>query len=285
MEAVDNKNLMPDQGRESDPSTDSEICVAFGEETDPIVWVRMQAEEQKKSEEATRELAPDAYRLSRMTEAVLCGRYRRGKNSMNASDLLAYFGETRQRRIRSKDFSEDTGKDMLPSTNEEQTALTPAPKGALERVGRVTQIASANWKRLTALSRGWFDSAAPDRSNARKSFPLSAFAAIAAVAVSLMLIVASSILVMRGEGQLNGLNDEILSAYTELSDLQAELEVRDDLLIIRDIAVNEYGMVSEEYVRAEYISLASADSIEAYEEEREEVMELSALLSAIGVKK
>lgn len=285
MEKANNQEWISHQGREARIPVDAESCAPFSEEIDPIVLVRMQAEEQKRSEEATRELAPDAYRLSRVTEAVLCGCYRRGKNSMNASDLLAYFRETRQRRIKTLDFSEDTGRDELPQREEPQTAVVPAASGALERVGQVTRAVGSGCKRMRALMETWVDKSTPDASAARKSFPLSAFAAIAAVAVSLMLIVASSVLIMRAERQLNGLNDEILSAYTEMSDLQAELEVRDNLLIIRDIAVNEYGMVSEEYVRTEYISLASADSIEAYEEEREQALELSALLSAIGVKK
>ena len=285
MEAIENKELISDQGRESQVLEDSGIHVAFGEGIDPVAQVRMQAEEQRRSEEATRELAPDAYRLSRVTEAVRCGRYRKGKSNMSASDLLAYFKETRQRRIRSLDFSEDTGRDELPEQDVSQTAVALTEQKVLAPVGRVTRTLGIGWKDLTTLTDTWFDRSAPDTSSVRKSFPISAFAAIAAIAVSLMLIVASSVLIMRAEGQLDGLNDEILSAYTEMKDLQAELEVRDDLLVIRDIAVNEYGMVGEEYLRTEYISLASADSIEAYEEEREQALELSALLSAIGVKK
>jgi hypothetical protein len=43
-------------------------------------------------------------------------------------------------------------------------------------------------------------------------------------------------------------------------------------------------MVAEDYVKMDYISLRSEDSVEAYEEERGESVGLSALLSAIGWK-
>ena len=62
------------------------------------------------------------------------------------------------------------------------------------------------------------------------------------------------------------------------------LEIRDDLRLIRRIAMEEYGMVGEEYVRMQYLTLTNEDLIEVYEEEKEQAMELSALLSAIGVK-
>ena len=139
-------------------------------------------------------------------------------------------------------------------------------------------------KSLKESANEWFDTTEPDTSNVKKRFPLSAFAAIAAVAVSLMLIVASSVLLTRAESRMSQLNEEISTAYSVANDLQAELETRDNLLLIRQIATEEYGMVNEEFVRTQYITMETEDSIETYEEEKNEGAGLSALLSAIGIR-
>ncbi|MBQ8214226.1 MAG: hypothetical protein IJZ80_09470, partial [Clostridia bacterium] len=70
----------------------------------------------------------------------------------------------------------------------------------------------------------------------------------------------------------------------QAEELKSDLEVGNDLLEIRQIATEEYGMVAEDYVKMDYISLRGDDSVEVYQEEREESVGLSALLSAIGLK-
>ena len=105
-----------------------------------------------------------------------------------------------------------------------------------------------------------------------------------AVAVSLMLIVASSVMVKQGENMVNELTLQAADVSGEIAELKSDLNVQNDLLEIREIAVNELGMVSEEYVKMSYLSLGATDSIEAFEEEREQTIGISALLSAIGVK-
>ena len=53
---------------------------------------------------------------------------------------------------------------------------------------------------------------------------------------------------------------------------------------IRRIAIEEYGMVDEDYLKMHYISLGAEDSVEQYEDEGEKKVGLSALLSALGIK-
>ncbi|MBQ8431817.1 MAG: hypothetical protein IJX28_02930 [Clostridia bacterium] len=245
--------------------------------------VRQAAREQIKKEEATRALAPNAYRMSGLSDAAICGIYRKGKHYMAASDLLLYFSETRQKRISQVDFSQpcDLGTELIREEGEE-TRLCPAKPTRAQRMLQAVQKGTRGFQ--TALPT-WFDAAAPDTKDTKKTFPFSAFAAILAIAVSLMLIVASSVLLTRAENRVSQLNSELLTAYDEMTELQSDLDVRDDLLVIRRIAVEEYGMVGEEYVRMQYISLQQEDSIEAYEEERASTVELSALLSAMGIKK
>ena len=278
METVEIKNVAPAGGDGLQISAESQLCAfsRYYAERGLCRSVKQEAQKQKKQEKATRELAPDAYRLSTMSDVAVGNCYRRGKESMAASDLLLYFRETRQRRIRNVDFSETS----VEAPKEEPT-LTVVEKKSHGLSDRIRE----GRKNLKEAFPTWFDASEPDTTNVKKRFPLSAFAAIAAVAVSLMLIVASSVLVMRGESRTAELNKQITAAYSESGDLQAKLETRDNLLLIRQIATEEYGMVDEEYVRTQYITLATEDSIETYGKDTEETgMSLSALLSAIGIR-
>lgn len=287
METVEIKNCAPARGNGLQISAESQLC-AFSRQYSHrglCKSVKQEAQRQKAQEEATRELAPDAYRMSSLSDAAIGGCYRRGKDSMAVNDLLIYFHETRQRRIRNTDFSEDTGRDLFPAEKEEASS-GPAmiEEKEIGTTKRISLALRAEHKRLKESAPEWFDPSVPDASGIKKRFPLSAFAAIAAVAVSLMLIVASSVLITRAESRTSQLNKEIMAAYSASSDLQAKLETRDNLLLIRRIATEEYGMVDEEYVRMQYITLSDEESIETYEEEKGQGTGFSALLSAIGIR-
>jgi hypothetical protein len=113
---------------------------------------------------------------------------------------------------------------------------------------------------------------------------LSAFAAILAVAMSLMLVVASSVMIYHGESRLNTLKIEASDLSDEIFEMKNDLGAKTDLLAIRDVAVNEFGMVSEAYVRQEYLASDAEDSIVVYEDEGEQMIGLGALLNALGIK-
>lgn len=249
--------------------------------------VQNSAMEQKEREEKTRELAPDAYRLSLCSEAMINGRYRRGKETMSAGDLVRYFYEIRNDKIRHADFTGNTGMDECPALSEaeQSRAVVSAetPKPSFLRA-RVRALPAKLGKRLGEAAPTWFDAAQPDASKESKRFPVSAFAAILAVAASLMLIVASSILLTRAESNISRLNREIRATSSEVAELKSDFEVQNDWLEIRRIAMEEYGMVEEDYVKMEYISLTPEESVETFEEEREKSVGLSAILSAIGIK-
>ncbi|MBQ1963608.1 MAG: hypothetical protein II369_05775, partial [Clostridia bacterium] len=262
MESVDVKSVTPNSESGLQISAEQQLCAISRYYSDRGLRksVLQDAQKQKEQEKNTRELAPDAYRMSSLSDAAIEGCYRRGKSSMAVNDLMIYFNETRARRICNTDFSENTGAD---EENREENSLAVAKEASPRLVDRIR----AGHKSLKEAAPTWFDSAEPDTSGVKKRFPLSAFAAIAAVAVSLMLIVASSVLVTRAESKTAQLNDQITAAYAESGDLRAKLETRDNLLLIRRIATEEYGMVDEEYVRTQYITLADKDTIETYEEE------------------
>ncbi|MBR3894929.1 MAG: hypothetical protein IKJ35_07265 [Clostridia bacterium] len=289
MACTENKIYTPSAEAPTGASAGS--CVALlPEQTasqDLVRTVQMCAEAQRRREEKTRALDPEAYRLSTCNEAAMNGRYRRGKESMSAGDLVRYFYEIRNDKIRHADFSGNDGMDVCPAAvaESEAGAVVEAEQSAPSLLrARVRALPARVCKQIRESAPTWFDAARPDSSKESRRFPFSAFAAILAVAASLMLIVASSILLTRAEDNVNKLRLQIQSTSDEVAELKSDFEVKNDWLEIRRIAMEEYGMVEEDYVKMEYISMPSEDSVEVFEEEREKQVGLSAILSAIGIK-
>lgn len=251
--------------------------------------VRDSAEAQKRREAETAAQAPDAYRLSSMSAAAVTGIYKRGKETMSANDLLRYFGETRARRIRNADFSGNTGMDVCEGSpiKGESTALTVSQesKRLPAFVLRARKLSASVGKHIKMSAPAWFDATRADTGKERTRFPVSAFAAVIAVATSLMLIVASSVLLTRAESNISRLQTQISDASAEAAKLRSDFEVQNNLLEIRRIAIEEYGMVEEDYLKTDYLSLSTQDSVESFDAERDDKVSLSALLSAIGIGK
>lgn len=246
------------------------------------------AAEQIKREEETRKLAPDAYRLSAMSEAAINGHYRKGKDTMSASDVILYFSETRNRRIRNIDFaSMDGGEPMTDPENEECHVVEVGAEyaSAVTLPKQLGAVAKTVGNKLAKAVPTWFNGDKADTSGETRRFPLSAFAAMLAIALSLMLIVASAIMLNRAENTVSELRQELDTVAGEVSELSASFEVQNDLREIRRIAVEEYGMVSEEYIKMQYLTLNGEESVEAFEEETKTNVSLDAILSALGIKK
>lgn len=249
--------------------------------------VAISAEEQVKAEMKTCALAPVAYRLSALSDSAVSGIYRRGKETMSSGDLLRYIGETRARRIQNKDFSEDVGiyesaDPKYTAESEDETALVVADERPKSVARSVASLPHTVMERLPTWFQGGHSSTTV---KSAKKFPFSALAAMVAVAISLMLIVASSVMLTRAESRISALTLEADALSNEISELRSDVEVNNNLLQIREIATNEYGMVEGEYVEMNYLDLQGSETIEVYEDEREGGIGLSALLSAMGIKK
>ena len=255
--------------------------------------VAAQNAEQIEKEQETRKLAPEAYRLSSMSDAAVKGRYRHGKEAMSGKDLIQYFNETRAIRTRNEDFSVLPASDDSVLSGENEKACHSVVKyeeqvTLKEKIAalpaQIRQLPAKTVQFIRTSAPAWFDLSPVDTTSGTRRFPLSAFAAIIAVAVSLMLIVASSVMIHHGEKRVSQLTVELSELAGEVSDLQSELNVKNDLLAIRDIATEEFGMVEEKYVKMQYLSMGSGDSIEVFEEKKQETVGISAILSAIGLK-
>ncbi len=255
--------------------------------------VEKDTEAQLRREEQLRSEEPTYYRLSTLSEDYVEERYRHGKEVMDGEDLLEYFGETRAMRAETEDFAKTLPADELVKSGEAEKPCVVSVRGETrqrmrERISALPQavrrLPEQTVERVKISTPLWFNGAKADSSREARRFPLSAFAAILAIAMSLMLVVASSVLVNHAENRLNTLKIEVSHVASEVSDIQAELSVGTDVIALREVAVNELGMVDEDFVRMEYVSNDTEDSIVILEEEESESIGLSAILNALGIK-
>ena len=107
--------------------------------------------------------------------------------------------------------------------------------------------------------------------------------AVAGTAISLMLIVSGSVLISGASRDVKGLEKELNQLKAEENDLALELDMKNDVNVLRTRATNELGMIRKEYVEANYLDTRGSDSIEAYEKTEEENVGIAAILSAFGL--
>ena len=106
---------------------------------------------------------------------------------------------------------------------------------------------------------------------------------IAGVAISLMLIVSGSVMLNDATREVKELENEVREMQREEELLQLELDMKNDVNVLRDKAVNELGMRDKEYVEAFYLNTMGTDSIESHESKQSDGIGFSTILSAFGI--
>ena len=108
--------------------------------------------------------------------------------------------------------------------------------------------------------------------------------AMAGVAVSLMLIVSGSVLLSGANREVKELENELKQLEKTEEQLTLELEMKNDVNVLRDRASGDLGMIRKEYVDANYLGNVGKDGIEAFEKEEDDKgVGISAILSAFGI--
>lgn len=89
--------------------------------------------------------------------------------------------------------------------------------------------------------------------------------------------------------QINEFTQDISALQTRLSELQKQeeelrldVELKNDLRVIEDAAVNEFGMVKADEVKKQYVFIGNEDKIEVIEPETTEDSLINTVMSSIG---
>jgi len=77
-----------------------------------------------------------------------------------------------------------------------------------------------------------------------------------------MLVVVNAVSINKMKLETTQMNSELEKLIEREDELTLELEKRDDLRYIREIAVNQYGMIDKKHATKHYISLDKEDKVE-----------------------
>ena len=95
----------------------------------------------------------------------------------------------------------------------------------------------------------------------RTPFPLGAVFMTLIFGMVLAFVVHSSVRINEANSALSDLQAGIALQNAELRALELEIETRNDLRVIEDIAINQLGMTKKENINKEYISLCEEDNV------------------------
>ena len=113
-------------------------------------------------------------------------------------------------------------------------------------------------------------------------FPFAYVTLVVVCAIMAMVLIMSYSEVNEYESMINTLNTKQAALEETADKLELQLERRDDIRTIENIAVGHIGMVNSDVATTKYISVSAEDRVEILRSEEEEKGGFSALLSALG---
>ncbi len=255
--------------------------------------VRLDAKRQEREEALSHAMAPGAYIMAEKVSDGKADKYRtglyKGERHMTADDFVRYYHD--QRSYKMPNYNIRT---VQPAAAEQEGRATggQSPKKALwltvtEQVPQSVRkyLESPATARLAELSREWFPIEKEEKCEKTdaKKLPAGVLGAMLAVTLSCVMIVGSSVMVSLSIREASILQSELDALNKQYTTLDTELSLKNDMLEIERIAVQEYGMVRSDFVSTQVLTTQSENTVEVYEPKSEFGRGLSNLLSAIGI--
>jgi hypothetical protein len=171
------------------------------------------------------------------------------------------------------------------SASEDVKIYTPSAKAKKSFETRVFSVIDPkNVDRIKAVANDWLpkeEIIVAKRQKKDRSIK-GMLLGIAGVAISLMLIVSGSVMLNEATRDVKKLENEVRALQKEEELLKLELDMKNDVNVLRDKAVGELGMIDKQYVEAFYLNTMGADGIESYESDKTKNVGFSTILSAFG---
>lgn len=115
----------------------------------------------------------------------------------------------------------------------------------------------------------------------KSKLPVKFIVSIAVAATSLMLIVSGAVISSKANMELYAAENRLKELRVYEAELDAALEVKNDLVYIEDVARNKLGMIDREYATVSYLDSDTDDMVEIYEK-TEDRSAFYAILNALG---
>ena len=255
--------------------------------------VRLDAKRQEREEALSHAMAPGAYIMAERVSDGKADKYRtglyKGERHMTADDFVRYYHD--QRSYKMPNYSVR----VAEATREQEAEQGgQSPKKALwltvtEQMPQSVRkyLESPATARLSELSQDWFPSEQEQKCDKAeiKKMPAGVLGAMLTVTLCCVMIVGSSVMVSLSLREASILQNKLDALDKQYTTLNTELSLKNDMLEIERIAVEEYGMVRSDFISTQVLTTESENSVEVYEPSNEFGQGLSNLLSAIGIVK
>ena len=232
------------------------------------------ADENRSREERVRRANPNAYVDSASSHSP--EKFKTGNDGggtyMTSDDFLRYYQKLREPKApegvtrSEEEYDKAQQKDEVKAQSKKERRLAIRKliaqklKGLIDRVKRPRESVL---ELIEQTNKGFPEDKPENRANARaKKVPRGVLPLIACVIASLFLIVCSSVMVSRAKSDVARLEVRIQELEEIRERLESELDTKNDMINIHDIATNQYGMVGIEYVESKYIYIEREDKIE-----------------------
>ena len=154
-----------------------------------------------------------------------------------------------------------------------------------EKLGEIGIIPIRPKKLIETVGRGFPDAEVQGEVKVKgKGMPKGMLFTVMILFVSLLLIVTSSVMVSRTESDISRLESRLEELKEQEAKLSVDLEVKNNMIDIKEIAESEYGMVSAEYVASRYIHIDREDKI-ILDKSYADKSAIIRLFEALGLKK
>jgi cell division protein FtsL len=253
--------------------------------------VRTDAKRQEREEALSHAMAPGAYIMAERVSDGKADKYRtglyKGERHMTADDFVRYYHD--QRSYKMPNYSVRA---TVAEQQEAEVTGGQSPKKALwltltEQMPESVRkyLESPATARLAEISRDWFPIEKEQKCEKSevKKMPAGVLGAMLTVTLCCVMIVGSSVMVSLSVREASILQNKLDALDKQYTTLNTELSLKNDMLEIERIAVEEYNMVRSEYVPTQVLTTESENTVEVYEQKSEFGKGLSNLLSAIGI--
>ena len=253
--------------------------------------VRTDAKRQEREEALSHAMAPGAYIMAERVSDGKADKYRtglyKGERHMTADDFVRYYHD--QRSYKMPNYSV---REIAAEQTETEVTGGQSPKKALwltvtEQMPQSVRkyLESPATARLAEISRDWFPIEKEQKCEKSevKKMPAGVLGAMLTVTLCCVMIVGSSVMVSLSLREASILQNKLDALDKQYTTLNTELSLKNDMLEIERIAVEEYNMVRSDFVPTQVLTTQSENTVEVYEQKSEFGQGLSNLLSAIGI--
>jgi hypothetical protein len=239
-------------------------------------------------QQTARACAPEHYRWDELCAEGRGDRYRSatylGRQVMDVDDFATYFAECRaNRRAKGQEQSAPEVVSVSPARTRQESRMAKATGNSLISYDK-KQDREHTADRVIAFAKEWLRPDDPTlRVAGRKQrMPVSVISLFVVAAVSLMLIVSSTVMVSTAKRDAAEAQDSAARLQKEAQLAEDKLESSIDYLEIYRTATEELGMIPATQVQSVYVNTAENNTIEIVDEQ-EDAPALTTLLSAIGI--